>query len=119
CTVGGYTFYPPNRLWRGGFCGGGCAPTLRDLPISYAVIATTNNRRRSLMEPKQFGYGDIRILEEAVRTKNLQRAICDSIDSGSGVGDADRAAILGLMTIVGELEYGLREVIGEVYPKEA
>ncbi|AXH45808.1 hypothetical protein SEA_GEAZY_47 [Gordonia phage GEazy] len=64
----------------------------------------------------QFGYGALQILEKADRVKALQRELCTQAIAGANVEIIDRAALLGLMQIVGELEYGLREVIGEVFP---
>lgn len=51
-----------------------------------------------------FGYDGIRVPNEARRTKNLQTAILKGIHDGKSFASVDRAAILGLMKIVGQLE---------------
>ena len=65
--------------------------------------------------PDQFGYGALQILEKASRVKTLQRGLCSMVRDGQPIDAVDRAALLGLMQIVSELEYGLREVIDEVF----
>ncbi|UJC79923.1 hypothetical protein D4768_21245 [Rhodococcus erythropolis] len=51
-----------------------------------------------------FGYDGITIPREARRTKNLQAAVVKGLHDGKSFASVDRAAILGLMKIVGQLE---------------
>lgn len=57
------------------------------------------------------GYEDLRITDEAPRTKRLQQVICGYLDADGTPADADRIALLGLMQIVGELESAGREPV--------
>lgn len=51
-----------------------------------------------------YGYDVIKLPNEARRTKNLQSALISAIHDGKSFTSVDRAAILGLMRIVGQLE---------------
>ncbi|CDZ92254.1 hypothetical protein RHRU231_930133 [Rhodococcus ruber] len=108
---------PIRSGWR--CCRGiGCVPG--STAVSYGGIARFIHRRRSLMSSsKHFGYDRLRISEKAARTKNLQRALTEAAARGDSMDLVDRSALLGMITIVGELEFAIREITEHVFPGRA